>query len=111
MLTAIRHGDTALVKIDKLPDWLTKSKTRIFLAGKNNNHEISKGDLYITKDPNTLRESEFHFWYLVAKGTTLIHNEHSPMSDENRNALIPDGVYELYKQKEQTPQGFKIVID
>lgn len=111
MLTAIRHGDTALVKIDKLPDWLTKSKTRIFLAGKNNNHEISKGDLYITKDPNTLRDNEFHYGYLVAKDTTLIHNEHSTMSDENRNALIPDWVYELYKQKENVNGTFKVVLD
>lgn len=110
-MKAIRHWDVALVQIDKLPDWLTKSKNKIFLAGKNNNHEISNWELYLTKDPNTLRESEFHYGYLVAKGTTLIHAEHSPMSDENRNALIPDWVYELYKQKEQTPQGFKIVVD
>ena len=63
------------------------------------------------KDPNTLRDNEFHYGYIVAKGTTLIHNEHSPMSDENRNALIPDGVYELYKQKEAMADGFKIVLD
>lgn len=111
MLTAIRHGDVCLVQIKKLPTWLKKSNTRIFLAGKNNNHEISKGDLYLLKDPNTLRENEFHYGYLVAKNTTLIHDEHSPMSDESRNALIPNGVYELYKQKENTPHGFKIVID
>lgn len=111
MKSAIRHWDVLLVRIDKLPEWLTKSNTKIFLAWKNNNHEISKWEIYITKDVNTLRENEFHYGYLVAKNTTLIHNEHSPMSDENRNALIPDGVYELFKQKEQTPDGFKIILD
>jgi len=108
---AIRHWDVLLVKIDKLPTWLNKSSSNIFLAWKNNNHMIDKGSIYITKDPNTLRESEFLYGYLVAKDTTLIHNEHSPISDENRNALIPNGVYELFKQKEATPDGFKVVLD
>ena len=30
------------------------------------------------------------------------------MSDENRNALIPDGVYELYKQKNKHPRDSKL---
>lgn len=110
-MKAIRHWDVALVQVDKLPDGLKKSATKIFLAGKNNNHEISQWELYLEKDPNTLRDSQFHYGYLVAKNTTLIHNEHSPMSDENRNALIQDGVYALYKQKETTADWFKIVID
>lgn len=110
-MKAIRHGDVALVQIDNLPEWLTKSDTRIFLAGKNNNHEIDNGDIYITKDHNTLRDNEFLYGYLVANNTTLIHNEHSPMSNENRNALIPDWVYALYKQKEATADGFKIIKD
>lgn len=111
MKQAIRHWDVLLVKIDKLPEWLTKSNTKIFLAGKNNNHEISQWEIYFTKEPNTLRDNEFHYGYLVAKDTTLIHNEHSPMSDTNRNARIPDGVYELYKQKENINWTFKIVLD
>lgn len=111
MKQAIRHWDVLLVKIDKLPDWLTKSNTKIFLAGKNNNHEISQWEFYQIKNPDTLRDSEFHYGYLVAKDTTLIHNEHSPMSDTNRNACIPDGVYKLYKQKESTADWFKIVLD
>lgn len=110
-MKAIRHWDCALIQINKLPEWLTKSNTRIFLAGKNNNHVIDKGDIYILKDHNALRDNEFLYGYLVAKETTLIHNEHSPMSDKNRNAIIPDWVYALYKQKENTADGFKIVQD
>lgn len=110
-MKAIRHWDVALVQIDKLPEWLTKSNTKIFLEWKNNNHEIDKGDIYIVKDHNTLRDNEFLYGYLVASNTTLIHNEHSPMSEENRNALIEDWVYALYKQKEISPDWFKIVQD
>lgn len=110
-MKAIRHWDTALVQIEKLPEWLKKSKTLVFLHGKNNNHSINKWELYLTDNPDTLINNKFIYGYLVAKDTTLIHNEHSPMSDENRNAIIPDGVYTLYKQKEATPDGFKIVID
>lgn len=110
-MKAIRHWDVALVQIDKLPEWLTKSNTRIFLAWKNNNHEIDKWEIYLTRDHNALRDNEFLYGYLVAKNTTLIHNEHSPMSNENRNALIEDWVYALYKQKESTNDGFQIVQD
>lgn len=110
-MKAIRHWDVALVQIDKLPEWLKGSKTKIFLAGKNNNHEISNGDFYQVKNPDTLRDNDFLYGYIVAKDTTLIHNEHSPMSDDNRNAKIPDGVYALYKQKEATPDGFRVIVD
>ena len=111
MHKAIRHWDVLLVQVESLPEWLTKSPTKIFLSGKNNNHEITNGDIYIKKDVNLLLEDEFLYGYLVAKDTTLIHNEHSPMSDSNRNAKIPDGVYALYKQKEATVDGFKLILD
>ena len=111
MKQAIRHWDVLLVKEDRLPEWLTIHNSKIFLSGKNNNHEISQWEIYLTKDPKTLRDDEFMYGYLVAKNTTLIHNEHSPMSDENRNASIPDGIYSLYKQKETTADWFKIVQD
>lgn len=111
MKKAIRHWDVALVQIDSLPDWIKKTNSLIFLEWKNNNHSIDKWEVYINKDPNTLRDNEFLYWYLVANNTTLIHNEHSPISNKNRNALIPDWIYALYKQKEATADGFKIIID
>lgn len=106
MLNNYRHWDSLLIWIDKLPNWLKKSKTKVFLTGKNNSHSIDKWDLYLLKDPNTLNENEFMYGYLVAKNTKLIHSEHSYGWVE-----IEDWVYELYKQKEETPSWFKIVQD
>ena len=111
MKNAIRHWDVLLVKEEILPEWLKLHNSKIFLAGKNNNHEISQWEIYLTKDPNTLRDNEFQYGWLIAKNTTLIHNEHSPISDKNRNAKIHDWFYSIWKQKESTPTGFKIVID
>lgn len=109
--TAIRHWDVLLLKEDSLPSGLKIHNSNIFLAWKNNNHEISQWEIYIIKYPNTLRDNEFKYGYVVAKNTTLIHNEHSPLNNTLRNALIPDGVYSIWKQKENTPSGFKLIID
>jgi len=102
----IRHGDVLLLKIYELPEWLKLHNSKVFLAWKNNNHEISQWEVYITKDPNTLRDNEFQYGYIVAKDTKLIHNEHSKSW-----VSIPDGIYSIWKQKESTADGFKIIID
>lgn len=111
MKKGIRHGDVLLIKEDKLPEWLKRHNSNIFLAWKNNNHEISQWEVYITKNPDTLRDNEFQYGWIVAKNTTLIHNEHSPLNDKKKDASISDWVYSIWKQKESTADGFKIVID
>jgi len=95
----IRHGDLALVKIDKLPKGLLETKTKVLLTGShNNNHSISVGKVYFKQVDG------FVFGYLVAKKTTLNHIEHGGVK-------LVDGVYELRKQVEQTHDGLKPVID
>jgi len=94
----IRHGDLALVKIPKLPKGLVATKTKVLLTGSHNNkHTINSGKVYFKQDG-------FVFGYLVAKGTTLNHIEHGKVK-------LPDGIYELRKQQEQTHDGLKPVID
>lgn len=100
---AYRHGEVLLVKIDKLPEGLVSSKEKIFMVGSHgNNHSIDKGILYFRK------ESEFAFGYLEAKSTSLLHPEHSPAKGK---AKIEDGIYQLIKQQEHTPEGLVPVVD
>lgn len=101
---AYRHGEIALVEIDKLPKGLTVSKTKIFMTGSHgNDHSIDKGTLYLLEKPDG-----FVFGYLEAKGTSLYHPEHK---DKSGKAKIGDGIYKLIKQQEHTPDGLVPVVD
>jgi len=98
-----RHGEILLVKIDKLPKGLKVSESKVIINGSHSNaHTINNGKLYFAK------EGDFIFGYLVAKNTSLLHPEHSPKIGD---AKIKDGVYQLVKQNEFTPQGLIPVID
>ncbi len=100
---AYRHGEILLLKIDKLPKGLKASTSKLIMQGSHSNsHTINNGKLYFKK------EGDFVFGYLVAKNTSLLHTEHSP---KVKDAKIEDGIYQLLKQNEYTPQGLIPVID
>ena len=99
-----RHGDLALIGIEKLPEGMVATKTKVLMEGSHGNaHTINKGKVYL-KDAN-----EYVFGYLEAKGTILSHAEHG--EGKEKVARIEDGVYELRKQQEKTHEGMKPVID
>jgi hypothetical protein len=52
------------------------------------------------------KRGDFILGYLEAKDTKLYHAEHSPQGVE-----IEDGVYEIRKQVEVTPDGMRPVVD
>jgi hypothetical protein len=96
-----RHGEIGLVKISKLPKGLELAKTNILATGSHSNsHTFDKGRLYL-KNVN-----DYVFGYFVAKDTKLFHPEHSP-----KGCKVKDGIYELRKQQEFTPQGLVPVQD
>jgi hypothetical protein len=98
-----RHGENLLLKISKLPTGLKKETTKVFMKGSHgHDHSIDKGDLYFTKDAKDI----YVYGYLKAKGTKLFHEEHSP-----KGIAIIDGIYQLRKQQEFTPEGLVPVID
>ena len=109
----IRHWDLALIWINKLPKWLTKTKSNILMKWNNwHNHTFDNWVLYIIKDSDLLEEKDFIFWYFIAKDTILFHEDHWDIIEWNtRTAKIPNGIYELRKQKEYTPDWLKPVID
>lgn len=107
MNKAIRHGDLLLRLIDNLPEGLKQSKTKVIMKGSHgHDHSFNGGKIYFKNVDN------FVFGYLVAKNTTLFHPEHGKVIEgELREAKIPDGIYELRKQNEDTNEGMKQVID
>ena len=97
-----RHGDIALIKIDKLPEDLKPSKNNIIIengSGGNPHSFNGKGILYKKSIDN------FIIGYIKAeKGASINHIEHKEM-------MIKIGVYEIRRQQEFTPEGMRPVID
>lgn len=103
-----RHGDLALVSIEKLPAGLKPARTNVLMEGSHGNpHKVQNGTVYLKK------VDEFVFGYLVAKkGCTLIHVDHGDgKRGMEKTAHLPEGIYELRRQVEKTHQGMKPVID
>jgi len=103
MKKAYRHGEILFLKIDKLPKGLKETKSKVIMEGSHgHNHSYDKGKLYLSK------ENDFVFGYFIAKNTNLLHPEHSPNIGD---AELPDGIYQLIKQQEHTPDGLVPVVD
>ena len=104
-----RHGDMALISIDKLPGGLKEANTKTLMRGSGNNpHTFKNGKVYF-KDVDT-----FIFGYFVATDKTkLYHPEHGDQvkGKKLREVIIPAGIYELRRQCEDTHTQMKPVID
>lgn len=96
----IRHGDIALVNANKKPAKAILSKDNILATGSHgNSHTFTGGKFYKVNEGYVIG-------YLQANNTKLFHPEHSP-----KGVKIPNGIYEVRKQQEVTPQGLIFVQD
>lgn len=105
---SIRHGDLALIPVEKLPEGLKEAKAKVIMTGSHNNdHSFDNGKLYFRK------EDDFVFGYLVAKNTMLSHVEHGKVIEGKklRENKIVDGVYKLCRQNEELHNEMRPVQD
>ena len=106
MKKSFRHGEILFVKIDKLPDGLKNESTKTIVKGSHgHDHTFDNGKLFFKQ------VNEFVLGYFVAENTTLFHPEHGEGKGELKKAKLPNGVYEVRKQQEYTPEGLKPVVD
>lgn len=102
-----RQGDLAYLGVDKLRELDVKpiSSGTIFSGGTGgHNHDFKGGKFYAKEDGNILG-------YIEAKKTTLLHPEHGEGEGVIKSAVLPDGLYKVLRQVEETHEGFKQVID
>ena len=101
MTKAIRHGEICFVEISSLPKDLEEANTKITIQGSHgNSHSFDNGKLYF-------KEDGYIMGYFQAKNTMLFHAEHG----KDGKANLPNGNYEIRRQKEFTPSGLTPVID
>jgi len=104
----IRHGDLALIGVDKLPDGLKAAKTNVLMTGSGgNDHVVKGGTVY------PVEGQPFVIGYLVAnEGAELHHPDHGKaVKGKLRLVSIPEGIYELRRQVEESHQGMRPVVD
>ena len=99
-----RHGDIALIEVNKIPDKLKASRSKRLHKGKTQEHKFDNGVFYP-------KEQGIVIGYFVAKNTTLLHPEHGKGDKGNKKAKIKDGIYEVRVQQEITHQEMRKVED
>jgi hypothetical protein len=105
----LRHGDLSFVQIEKLPEGLKETKSKVIMQGSHNNeHSFDNGKLYLKKVDN------FVFGYFEAfANTRLFHVEHGKCckGKQKKECHLPMGIYELRKQNEELHEGMRPVQD
>jgi hypothetical protein len=99
----------ALIGIKELPKDLTASETKVLMSGSHgNDHAFDKGTFYPKQSGSNI------IGYFVAEaGCTLSHPDHGNADGTAalRVANIPDGIYEVRRQNEETHDAFRPVVD
>lgn len=100
----IRHGDMALIGIDKLPEGLKASKSRVLMTGSHgNNHAFTGPGTFYPHEGNrgTLRIVGY---FDAKKGTMLTHLDHGPEGEKLREVPI-EGSFQVREQIVDTHSG------
>lgn len=105
----LRHGDIGFYEIEKLPEGLKETKSKVITQGSHGNeHTFDNGKLYLKNENN------FVFGYFEAvSNTKLYHVEHGNTckNKQIRECHLKQGFYQLRKQNQYTNDGMKPVID
>ena len=94
-----RQGDLLIIKVSGIPEDSKKLKTRILAEGEatGHMHELDLGDDY-------MKSGVLYFRVPEGKKATLDHPEHGAMTFET-------GEYQVVRQREYEPKGWKYVAD
>lgn len=96
-----RQGDVFIVPIEQLPDGL-RSRRPVLAEGEVTGHA------HRVSDPATAQvyggESDGLFMDVIADTTTIVHEEHGPIT-------VPKGVYQIRIQREYHPREIRRVVD
>ena len=108
--TMARQGDCLLIKIDALPDGVTQQKPvrgRYVLAESEQHH-----------DHSVLERPDIKFYAAVdaLKAYLVVENIPAELRHErdyhtHETVKIEPGIYEVRRQRERSPEGFRRAID
>lgn len=102
-LQMYRQGDLSIKEIEKLPDNLKKKDNIIVSA--SNNHELDQGVVYEADDELIIAYLE------LEKDSKIIHKTPEGEKAEHNDIPLFKGIYEVKRQREYLPDGYKLVED
>jgi hypothetical protein len=93
-----RQGDLLIVKVETLPQRLSKRKGHIILEGEvtGHSHRLATGRI--------LEDAQGMLWLEVLKATQIVHQEHHAIT-------LEPGYYQVVRQREYTPEAIRMVVD
>ena len=109
-----RQGDLCLIPNQRnfkveIPKNLKKAETNIIMQGSGGHpHKVEDCEIYF-KNIDT-----FIFGYLKAnKNAKVLHIEHGVYTKgkQLKEGVIPEGIYQMRHQIEDTHEGMKVVVD
>lgn len=107
-----KQGDLMLISIEALPEGVVAQKNDngyFVLAHSETGHHhavLADNDVEFYADPKDDMKS-----YFVVKKVIGSLLEHMRSFDTHKSIKIPPGIYELRRQREYTPQGWRKVED
>jgi hypothetical protein len=104
------QGDILIRRIDKLPDGLVESKPEdgkhILAHSETGHHHVVEAKQ--TKRFIDPRDTMISYLEVSAEHIDLVHNR---SFDTHETLRIPNGIFEIKRQREWTPEGFRRVED
>ena len=94
-----RQGDLLIVKVESIPEGVKPKKDRVLAEGEatGHMHELDSGDVYELGDTLYFRVPE-------ESTATLKHQEHKEIA-------FGPGEYQVIRQREYEPRGWRRVAD
>ena len=98
-----RQGDLLIVKKEELPEGISKSKDNIILRGEatGHSHKLENGQVFKRM---LFARSTIEIWINVGEDGRIIHEEHKTLE-------LPQGTYQVIRQREFNPFENQLVLD
>ena len=99
-----RQGDVLFIAVKEIPGGLQKKRlTGHILEGEATGHihRIAEPELEAAE---VLEIGERLFLNVSESGVSIVHEDHAPV-------LLPEGTYEVLRQREYSPEAIRKVVD
>ena len=102
------QGDVLFRRVADMPEGVTEVKYRIVAHSETGHHHVAQGDLRLFKgsDPMVM--------FLSTQGSPIIEHMRDWDTHESIELLNESGgevVWEIRRQREHTPEGWRMVMD
>ena len=98
-----RQGDLLFVKADSIPERAIQQKNNVILRGEatGHSHRLENGKIFRSL---MWARSTTEIWIKVGEDGRVIHEEHKTLE-------LPQGTYQIIRQREFNPFENRLVMD